>query len=95
MKLPLIKELSKKYEFKSAATALRVCLSMFYNLIVGHLNSIHFGINVCSHVYSQHEVVNDCKNTVPFKFLQLKCILITPTYMGLDLCFKLTNGSLI
>ena len=24
---------------------------------------------VCSHVYSQHEVVNDCKSTVPFKFL--------------------------
>ena len=41
-----------------------------------------------SHVYSQHEVVNDCKSTVPFKFLQL--ILIR-----LDLCFELINGSLI
>ena len=78
----------------SLQPALHVCLSTFYNLIVGHLNTIHFGINVCSYVYSQYEVVNDCKSTVLFKFLQLKCIL-TPTYMGLDLCFKLTNGSLI
>ena len=37
---------------------------------------------VCAHEYSQHEVVNDCKSTVPFKFPQLKCLL-TP------------NGSLI
>ena len=29
---------------------------------------------VCFHVYSQHEVVDDCKSTVSFKFLQLKCI---------------------
>ena len=34
---------------------------------------------VSSHVYSQHEVVNDCKSTVPFKFMQLKCIL-TPIW---------------
>ena len=34
---------------------------------------------VCSHVYSKHEVVNDCNSTVLFKFLQLKCIL-TPTW---------------
>ena len=27
---------------------------------------------VCSHVYSEHEVVNDCKSAVQFKFLQLK-----------------------
>ena len=33
---------------------------------------------VCSHVYSQHRAVNDCKSTVPFKFLQLK--LLTPTW---------------
>ena len=48
---------------------------------------------VCSHVYSQHEVVNDCKSTVPFIFLQLK--LIFNSHMGLDLCFELINGSLI
>ena len=42
---------------------------------------------VCSHVYSQHGVVNDCKSTVPFKSLQLK--LIFNSHMGLDLCFKL------
>ena len=48
---------------------------------------------VCSHVYSQHEVVYDCKSTVPFKFLQLK--LIFNSHMGLDLCFEWINGSLI
>ena len=48
---------------------------------------------VCSHVYSQHGVVNDCKSTVPFKFLQLK--LFFNSHMGLDLCFELINGSLI
>ena len=34
---------------------------------------------VCSHVYSQLEVVNDFKSTVPFKLPQLKCIL-NPTW---------------
>ena len=34
---------------------------------------------VCSHVYSKHEVVNDCNSTVLFKSLQLKRIL-TPTW---------------
>ena len=48
---------------------------------------------VCSHVCSQYGVVNDCKSTVPFKFLQLK--LIFNSNMGLNLCFKLINGSLI
>ena len=46
----------------------------------------------CSHVYSQHEVVNDCKSTVPFKFLQLMKMHFN-SHMGLDLCFKLINGS--
>ena len=27
---------------------------------------------VCAHVDIEHEVVNDCKSAVPFKFLQLK-----------------------
>ena len=40
---------------------------------------------VCSHVYSQHEVVNDCKSAVPFKFLQLNYF---NSHMEIDLCFS-------
>ena len=47
---------------------------------------VQWGLFVCLHVCSQHEVINDCKSTVPFKFLQLKFIF--NSYMELDLCFR-------
>ena len=48
---------------------------------------------LCYHVYSQHEVVNDCKSTVPIQISTIKMDI--NFHMELDLCFKLINGSLI
>ena len=48
---------------------------------------------VCSHVYSQHEVVKYYKSTVPIHISTIK--MHFNSHIELDLCFKWYNGSLI